>query len=107
MKKLILIASLLLIATTALAHRNDVWRVKVNKMYRNGYGASAANITITLARAGAQSSLLNVDVCGVTGDNKKVCKEVNGGRMKQGDRVKMTVEFPATKFPVERVYIDN
>ncbi|APG24068.1 hypothetical protein [Syntrophotalea acetylenica] len=106
MKKLIIIASLILLATPAIAHRNDVWRVKVNQMYRNGYGASSANITITLARSGARSSLLQT-VCGVTGNNKKVCVEVDGGRMKQGESVHMTVEFPSTKYPVERIYVDN
>lgn len=106
MKKLLVIAILLLLATPAMAHRDDVWRVKVNKMYRNGFGVSAANITITLARSGARSSLLD-SVCGVTGDHKKVCVDVDGGRMKQGDRVRMTVEFPATKYPIERVYVEK
>jgi len=107
LKKLILIALITLAATPALASRNDVWRVRVNNMYRNGFGVSSANVTITLAKCGASSSLLNVDVCGVTGDNKKVCTEVNGGRMRQGDSVNMLVDFGATTYPVERVYIDN
>jgi hypothetical protein len=108
MKKLVLIASILLFAVPAMAGRNDTWRVHVNNIYRNGYGYNTVDITVTLAKCSrGVSSLLDFDVCGVTGGGKKICKEYEGGRrMKVGDRARIRVKLGSTEYPIERVYID-
>lgn len=108
MKKLIIIASLVLLSTPAIAGKSAKWRVQTNKIVQSSSGYNTAWLTVTLVDCHGSSALFSDQrICGKSAAGEVVCAQAPGGRISQGDSVKIRAQLGRTEYPLQKIWVAN
>jgi len=108
MRAIFFVFFLIFLSTPCFAGKSAEWRVKADRIVQSSSGYNTAWLTVTLVNCHGNSALFSDQkICGKTAAGEVVCAQAPGGRISQGESVKIKARLGRTEYPIEKIWVAN